>query len=78
MRRENWRLNHKPGYRTYKLAGLNLRSKRPRRSRAAVHREVVPDATGPNEVWTMGFLTEAQFDGRRFRILSILECFRDR
>ena len=34
LRRENWLVNHKRVYRIYKQAGLNLRSKRPRRSRA--------------------------------------------
>ncbi len=75
LRRENWLVNHKRVYRIYKQAGLNLRRKRPRRSRAAVHREAVPEATGPNEVWTMDFLTDALFDGRRFRILSVLDVF---
>ena len=45
LRREKWLVNHKRVYRIYKQAGLSLRSKRPRRSRAAVHREVVPEAT---------------------------------
>ncbi len=35
VRREGWMVNHKRVYRLYKEEGLNLRSKRPRRSRAA-------------------------------------------
>lgn len=38
LRREGWLVNHKRIHRLYKLEGLNLRSKRPHRSRAAAHR----------------------------------------
>jgi putative transposase len=74
LRREKWMVNHKRVYRIYKQAGLNLRSKRPRRCRAAVHRETVLEASGPNEVWTMDFLTDALFDGRRFRVPRSAVC----
>lgn len=33
LRREGWRDNHKRIHRLYRLEGLNLRSKRPRRTR---------------------------------------------
>jgi putative transposase len=36
LRREGWHVNHKRVHRLYKLAGLNLRSKRPRRRKAGV------------------------------------------
>ena len=75
LKRESWDVNHKRVYRIYKLAGLNLRGKRPKRSRAAAHREVAPPATAPNEAWSMDFLSDALFDGRRFRILSVLDVF---
>jgi putative transposase len=35
LRREGWRDNHKRTYRIYREEGLNLRRKRPRRSKAA-------------------------------------------
>jgi putative transposase len=38
LRREGWPDNHKRVHRLYCLEGLNLRSKRPRRNRAAAHR----------------------------------------
>ncbi len=38
LRREGWLDNHKRVHRLYCLEGLNLRSKRPRRNRAAAHR----------------------------------------
>jgi len=38
LRREGWRDSRNRVYRLYKLEGLNLRSKRPRRSRSCSHR----------------------------------------
>jgi putative transposase len=38
LRRDGWPDNHKRVHQLYKLEGLNLRSKRPRRNRAAAHR----------------------------------------
>jgi putative transposase len=46
LRCEGWRDNHKRTYRIYKEEGLNLRSKRPRRSKAAAHRQQRPLLTG--------------------------------
>jgi putative transposase len=49
LRREGWRDNHKRTYRIYKEEGLNLRSKRPRRSKAAAHRQQRLVLTGPHQ-----------------------------
>jgi len=38
LRLEVWKDNHKSVYRLYKLEGLNLRSRRPKRNRAGAHR----------------------------------------
>jgi putative transposase len=38
LRREGWKDNHKRVCRLYREEGLNLRSKRPRRNKAAAHR----------------------------------------
>ena len=75
LRREGWLVNHKRVYRLYKLEGLNLRSKRPRRNRAAAHRLERVEATRPNESWSMDFVSDALFDGRRFRALTVVDNF---
>jgi putative transposase len=54
LRREGWLVNHKRVHRLYKLAGLNLRSKRPRRNRAGAHRLERVEATRPHASWSMG------------------------
>lgn len=75
LRREGWQVNHKRVYRLNCQAGLNLRRKRPRRRKAAAHRldRVVP--TGPNQCWSMDFVADALFDGRRFRALTVVDNF---
>jgi len=73
LRREGFTDNHKRVYRIYKACGLNLRTKRPRRSRSAAHRLERLQTKGINQVWSMDFLQDALFNGERFRILAIVD-----
>jgi putative transposase len=73
--REGWKDNHKRTHRVYKEEGLNLRSKRPRRNRAAAHRMERPDNTGLYECCSMDFVSDALFDGRKFRALTLVDNF---
>ena len=75
LRREGWKINHKRVHRLYVLAGLNLRSKRPRRRKAAADRLERPELTAPNQSWSMDFVSDALFDGRRFRGLTVVDNF---
>jgi putative transposase len=74
-RREGWRVNHKRVHRLYREEGLSLRLRRPRRHVSAVHRERRPPAAAPNELWSMDFVSDALFDGRRFRALTVVDTF---
>lgn len=75
LRREGWPDNHKRVYRLYCLEGLNLRSKRPKRNRAAAHRlERLP--TGRlHQSWSTDFVADNLFDGRKIRALTIVDNF---
>jgi len=75
LRREGWRDNFKRVYRIYKEEGLHLRSKRPRRSKSATHRLSRPTITGVNQVWSMDFVSDNLFDGRRIRFLTVVDNF---
>lgn len=75
LRREGWKANHKRIYRLYKQAGLHLRRKRPRRRKAAAHRLERPVLVAPNQCWSMDFVADALFDGRRFRALTVVDNF---
>lgn len=75
LRREGWRDNHKRVHRTYKEEGLSLRHCRLRRSRSNRRRQAIKVATAPNTLWGMDFVSDALFDGRRLRLLPVLDHF---
>lgn len=75
LRREGWKVNHKRVYRLYCQAGLNLRTKRPRRRKAAAHRQTRLSASRPNQCWSMDFISDALFNGQRFRALTVVDNF---
>ena len=59
---------------TGKSAG-KPRLKRPRRHVSAATRERQPAATAPNELWSMNFVSDALFDGRRLRAVTVVDAF---
>jgi putative transposase len=73
LRREGWQVNHKRVYRLYREEGLGLRRKPPRRRVACVKREMRPTAETKNECWSMDFVSDQLFDGRRLRVLTIVD-----
>jgi putative transposase len=78
LRREGWRVNLKRVYRLYREEGLSLRRKKPKRRRAAQPRQERPAGTMPNERWSMDFMSDALADGRRLRVLTVLDtCTRE-
>lgn len=72
LRREGWPVNHKRVYRLYRLEGLPLRRKA-RRKRLGLPRVPRPVATEPQAEWGMDFLTDRLADGRRFRVLTLVD-----
>lgn len=73
LRREGHRCNHKLVYRLYREAGLTVR--RRSRKRVAVPRQPLTTPAGPNERWSMDFVSDALADGRKFRSLTIVDDF---
>ena len=74
LRREGWPVNHKRTYRLYREEGLAIRAKLPKRKRAWRYRQGRPEIGGPNEVWAMDFMADQLFDGRAFRVLTVVDC----
>ncbi|MAZ26333.1 MAG: hypothetical protein CL868_04540 [Cytophagaceae bacterium] len=63
LRREGFMDNHNCVYRVYCEEGLNLRSKRPKRSRCAAHRQpVLGNASSLHECWSMDFVTDQLYE----------------
>lgn len=74
LRREGWTANHKRVYRLYKQEGLVIRPKTPRRKRSCRYRGERPEISAPNQTWAMDFMSDTLFDGRRYRVLTIVDC----
>jgi putative transposase len=72
LRREGWQINHKRVYRRYREEGLAIRVKR-RQNLTSAPRVPPPPATRPLERWSLDFLSDSLVDGRRFRILTIVD-----
>ena len=74
LRREGAEVNHKRIFRLYQAAGLAVRRRR-KRCGVAVEREQLALPSRPNEVWSMDFISDALADGRRIKVLTILDDF---
>lgn len=73
LRREGWVVNHKRVHRLYRLEGLQLRNKTPKRKVTAKLREDRTPATLPNECWAMDFMADQLFNGQKIRVLTIVD-----
>lgn len=73
--REGWKVNHKRIHRLYKEEGLQLRLKKTGKKRASVPRVPPPPASAPNERWSMDFMADQLADGRKFRVLALVDHF---
>ena len=74
LKKEGFVINHKRTERIYREEGLSLK-RRTRKKRILPPRVVMPPASGLNEVWSVDFLSDACANGKRFRILTIVDDF---
>lgn len=75
LRREGWKDNQKRVYRLYQQEGLSLRLKRPKRNKSARLRQPKHVVTAINQIWSMDFVADALFDGRRLRALTVVDNY---
>lgn len=73
LRREGWAINHKRVHRLYCLEGLQVRMRVRRRKRLSLHRGPVLQPTVTNQHWSMDFVHDQLLDGRRFRVLTVID-----
>lgn len=74
LRRNGIICNHKRLYRVYKLLSLNVRRRMKRRLPQRVREPLlVPDAL--NQGWSMDFVSDCLVDGRKFRVLNIIDDY---
>ena len=75
LKREGWQVNHKRVYRLYRQEGLSLFERRPKRHRSAAHRPKPMPSNAMNECWSMDFVADQLFDGRRLRALTLVDIY---
>ncbi len=74
LKREGFVINHKRTERIYREEGLSLRIRR-RRKMASIARAELPKSDKPNQRWSMDFMLDALSDGRRLRVLTIVDDY---
>src|SRR5205807_3463883 len=74
LTREGIVMNHKKLRRLYREERLAVR-RRGGRKRALGTRAPIALPQGPNQRWSLDFLSDAFTDGRRFRILAVVDDF---
>ena len=75
LRREGWQVGKSRMQRVYREEGLGLKQRPKRRRRAAEHPRERIRATTANQVWSLDFMADQLTDGRRFRVLTIVDVF---
>jgi putative transposase len=74
LRREGLVVNHKRTERVYREERLSLRLKK-RNKRPSHLRAVLQGPSRPDEHWAMDFMSDALFNGRRIRILTMVDLW---
>lgn len=72
LKRDGYDHNIKKIYRLYRDEGLMVR-RRKGRKRAIGTRLPLPKPDSLNQVWSLDFLSDALSDGRRFRVLGVMD-----
>lgn len=76
LNREGWVVGKHLVYRLYKEEGLALKKRPAKRKRtAAMARQEKVQATRPNQIWSLDFVSDQLVDGRRFRALTIVDIY---
>lgn len=74
LRRKGFPWNHKRVYRVYTALKLNIRrrckKRLPQRAKQSLYQ---PSAV--NEVWSIDFMSDTLWDGRRYRLLNIIDDY---
>ena len=74
LRRQGDRYNEKKVYRVYREEGLQVRRRKKKRARSGPRRPLSVPST-LNERWSMDFVSDYLQDGRRLRVLNLLDDF---
>lgn len=67
-------VNHKKLYRIYTSMKLNIRKRAKKRLPARVKQQLF-QPTQMNEVWSIDFMSDALWDGRKIRLLNVIDDY---
>lgn len=74
LRRKEYGCNHKRLYRVYTLLRLNIRRRAKRRLPQRIKEPLIVPLT-LNQSWSMDFMCDSLVDGRRFRLLNVIDDY---
>ncbi len=74
LHRDGWKDNHKRIERLYRAEGLQVR-RRNRKRISRGEREPLEQPRGMNQLWAMDFVNDAMINGRKLKVLGIIDCF---
>src|SRR3990172_849335 len=74
LRREGQMVNHKRVYRLYREEGLSVRKRRRKRV-SREERLPLQAPAGPDQLWTLDFVSDALSWGRKIRMLTVEDAF---
>lgn len=74
LRRKGYVWNHKRVYRVYTSLHLNIRRRYKKRLPTRV-KQALFQPQGINQVWSIDFMSDSLWDGRRFRLLNVMDDY---
>jgi putative transposase len=74
LKRSGLQINHKKVFRIYKACGLKVK-RRGGRKRPIGVREATIHPSRPNQKWVLDFVHDALADGRKLRLLNVMDVF---
>src|SRR6202035_1554755 len=79
LRRTGWLINDKRVERIWRREGLKVPARQPKRARLWLNEGscIRLRAKSPNHVWSYDFLEERTHDGRKIRLLNIIDLLSD-
>jgi len=74
IRKQGFTDNHKRMYRIYNSMKLNIRRRAKKRLPSRI-KQMLYQPKAPNKVWSIDFMCDSLWDGRKFRTLNVIDDF---